>query len=156
MEFLEAGRYASFLKSRCVTGWVYWEITMRKDSNMVIRTLILGASIILCSPAMATKSYFNGVGITEVRIHGSGAFGGCVMAVNTSVRDGGNRTLDPYCDNSVVSFSCNDSSIQSKTESNNMLNMALFAVATDRTINMQVNDEKRKNGTCVADVISIN
>ena len=112
--------------------------------------------MLCCGLAMAEKSYFSNVGINEVRIHGSGAFGGCVMVVNVNVRSGGTKNLDNYCDTSTVSFACNDSAIQSKTESNNMLNMALFAVATDRTVKMQVNDEKRKNGTCVADVVAIN
>lgn len=129
---------------------------MSKEASLMIRCLILVPLMFFCSFAAAEKSYFSGVGINEVRIHGSGAFGGCVMVVNVNVRTAGTRQLDPYCDTNTVSFACNDSAIQSKTESNNMLNMALFAVATDRTIRMQVNDEKRKNGTCVADVMAIN
>lgn len=111
--------------------------------------------VFTASSAYAETSYFTGVGITKIRVHGSGAFGGCVMVVDQNVRTAGTRTLDNYCSENTVSFACNDPSIQSKTESNNMLNIALFAVATDKTVDMQVSDVKRKNGTCVADVIAI-
>ena len=118
--------------------------------------LFIGAlGVALSAPLLAATSYFSGVSVSTVRIHGSGAFGGCVMVVDKNVVSGGSAQLDAYCSTNTVSFACNDSTIQSKTESNNMLNMALAAKITGGTLQMQINDTKRKNGTCVADVLAI-
>jgi len=121
-----------------------------------VKLFALIAACVVATPALSETSYFTGVTVSTVRIHGSGAFGGCVMVVgNTNVVSGGSRPLDAYCSTNTVSFACNDSAIQSKTESANMLNIALLAKATGGTVQMQVNDQKRKNGTCVVDVIAV-
>lgn len=123
--------------------------------KILLSVILLSVGFVTATPALSAKSYFSGVSISTVRVHGSGAFGGCVMVVDKNVVSGGTETLDAYCSTNTVSFACNDSAIQSKTDSANMLNIALLAKATGGTIQMQVNDQKRKNGTCVADVIAV-
>jgi len=114
------------------------------------RVMIFVAALVMLGSPIANAATANITAkVNRVLIADEGKFGGCMVALSTSV----NASL-PNCPGNWVSFSCSGVFV-GKDVAYRMLDMAQMAKALDKNILVTVDDTKKHNGFCYASRIDI-
>ena len=107
-----------------------------------MKRIIFVVLVFCSSAAMAATARFD---TTVQRVMSDAdAFGGCMVYVETRLRDVG---LD--CPSRWVSFSCSGD-FASRADANRNFDIAQLALVTGATIRISVDDTQRHNGYCVS------
>ena len=113
--------------------------------------LVMLVSALVLLSAVAAEAAVERVEGKAVRtlITGDGRFGGCMVQLNKSLADTGLN-----CPGAWVTFSCTGVHA-SKEDGSRMFGSAQMAFSQDKTIVVEVNDEKKHNGHCYARRIDV-
>lgn len=111
---------------------------------------VLGSALLLFS-AVAAEAAVERIEGKAVRTltTGDGRFGGCMVQLNKRLEDAGLN-----CPGTWVTFSCTGVHT-SKEDGSRMFESAQIAFSLDKTIVVEVNDEKKHNGHCYARRVDI-
>ena len=105
----------------------------------------LVAVLLLC--AVATDAAVERIEGKAVRTltTGDGRFGGCMVQLDKRLADTGLN-----CPGAWVTFSCTGVHTSTEEDGSRMFDSAQMAFSLDKTIVVEVNDEKKHNGHCYA------
>ena len=102
----------------------------------------------LVSTVHADSFYFN-TKINRTLVVGSDLYGGCMAATGVDP-----ATLLPGCARNWVTFSCTGD-FADPVQAYRMLDQAQLALATDKTVMLEVRDSQKHNGYCYASRIDV-
>ena len=112
---------------------------------------IIAVAIVLtlCASTVVADSAHINAFVTQTRVAGDDAYGGCMAALSKSPKN-----MLPACKNTWVTFSC-DGTYTDPVRAYRMLDQAQLALATGMRVLVFVTDEKMHDGFCLASRISV-
>ena len=110
---------------------------------------MIALMFLLTTPSFAEQGYVDDAKIDEIIISSDGSYGGCLLHLTKKTED-----ALPNCGRSWVSLSYSGD-FTSKADARFLLQNAQLAMALDKTVQVRIDDSKKHNGYCFADVIRL-